>query len=788
MSNASPDNIELSAVFAAIKRAIPKLAILAVCVGALTFMGLGLVAPRYQSEAELVVSAKGINDPFSSPRKDGGSGSESVTVRMDKEAINTHVRALLSPALGQGIADSLRLAERPEFNPALGPVDTLGSILRLAGIGAPRAGESEQDRVLNRFYERLEVYSPKESRAIAIRFTSNDPDLAAEVPNSLAEAYRRSLAEQSIVETDEVQQALAPKIEKLKDEVVEAEAAVEKFRGEADIFKGGQQATGLNEQQLGELTAELSRAQSAKSDIDARLRAARDMMKSGSGDAIPEVQRSPLMQAVVQQRVRLERQISELSVTLLPGHPRMQQLNADLAGLKKQIATEVAKVVDSLDKEARAAALRVEAVMKDIDSVKSRVVDTGPDEVRLRQLVTEAQSKRAELERLQSQFEANRAKADSRAVPIEAKIVSRARAASIPVFPRKGPVAGLAAFATLLFGLAIVITKALLTGARPMAAEPRIAERTGAHDPANASGDMRANGRVPARGVPQPADRPDPVLPAAASATATVSRPVAPVLSMPAPEGRERPDLVAVSEPNQSYAAGSAAQGTKSPPVALTDADVVRVGTIGALARRASSQMSGGGYRTLVAGETDLMSVSTHAIEFAKALSELGHSVVLIDWSPEGDGIAHSVGVPPSPGIADLLAGRASFEQVVKRLPGSDAHMIGAGTFDDAIAAHPDPDRLNLVLDALDEAYDHIVVAGRYGSVRTFFETIEGRVDCGVSIADHGRIGTVPRDPPGSYLGFEVADIDLVRYDRQQPTNLPSQRLAPASRDQSLAS
>jgi hypothetical protein len=25
----------------------------------------------------------------------------------------------------------------------------------------------------------------------------------------------------------------------------------------------------------------------------------------------------------------------------------------------------------------------------------------------------------------------------------------------------------------------------------------------------------------------------------------------------------------------------------------------------------------------------------------------------------------------------------------------------------------------------------------------------------------------VHRDPPGSYLGFEVADIDLVRYDRQ---------------------
>lgn len=731
MSNASPDNIELSAVFAAVRKRVPRLLVLSGLIGALTFFGLGLAAPRYQSEAELVVSAKGISDPFASPRKDGG-GSDAVSVRMDKEAVNTHVRALLSPELGAHIAADLKLAGRPEFNPALGPVDTLGRVLRLVGIGMPRAGESEQDRVLNRFFERLEVYSPKESRAIAIRFTSNDAALAADVPNALAEAYRRSLAEQSIVETDEVQQALAPKIDRLKAEVVAADAAVERFRGEADIFKGGQQATGLNEQQLAELTAELSRARAAKSDVDARLRAARELMKAGNGDAIPEVQRSPLMQAVVQQRVRLERQISELSVTLLPGHPRMRQLNADLAGLKKQIAAEVAKVVDSLDKEATAASLRVDAVKNDIASVKSRVVDRGPDEVKLRQLETEAQAKRAELERLQAQFEANRAKADSRAVPVEAKIVSRARAASIPVFPRKGPFAALAAFATLLFGLAITITRALLAGARP---------------PASAAvGDAdRGSGRR----LPPVLERTEPVLAAASAAHV--------------PDAPDGP------------AANPAA------PLPVTADDVVRVGTIGAIARRLSSRASGGGYRTLIAGETDLMGVSTHAIELAKALSEFGQSVILIDWAPEGDGLAHAISLPPSAGISDLLAGEAGFEQVVRRLPDSEAHLIAAGAPDAGLAVGPDPDRLNLVLDALDEAYDQIIVAGRYISARTFFESIEGRVDCGVIVADTGRIGAALRDPPGSYLGFEVADIDLIRFDRQHAAASSSQRVARAT-------
>ncbi len=39
-----------------------------------------------------------------------------------------------------------------------------------------------------------------------------------------------------------------------------------------------------------------------------------------------------------------------------------------------------------------------------------------------------------------------------------------------------------------------------------------------------------------------------------------------------------------------------------------------------------------------------------------------------------------------------------------------------------------DPDQMNLILDALDEAYDHIVVVGRHDEARKLFEAIEGRL------------------------------------------------------------
>jgi succinoglycan biosynthesis transport protein ExoP len=55
--------------------------------------------------------------------------------------------------------------------------------------------------------------------------------------------------------------------------------------------------------------------------------------------------------------VRVERQIAEVSATLLPGHPRMKQLNADFAGRNGQIKSEVDKIVDGLEREAKVAAL-----------------------------------------------------------------------------------------------------------------------------------------------------------------------------------------------------------------------------------------------------------------------------------------------------------------------------------------------------------------------------------------------------------------------------------------------
>ena len=70
---------------------------------------------------------------------------------------------------------------------------------------------------------------------------------------------------------------------------------------------------------------------------------------AGNAESLPDVQKSPLIQNLVQQRVRLQRQLSELSATLLPAHPRMRQIRADLDGLERQIKSDHQRLKTILD-------------------------------------------------------------------------------------------------------------------------------------------------------------------------------------------------------------------------------------------------------------------------------------------------------------------------------------------------------------------------------------------------------------------------------------------------------
>ncbi len=170
------------------------------------------------------------------------------------------------------------------------------------------------------------------------------------------------------------------------------------------------------------------------------------------------------------------------------------------------------------------------------------------------------------------------------------------------------------------------------------------------------------------------------------------------------------------------------------------------------------------GFRTIISGETRRIDPSQEALQLATELSRAGRRVVLVRWALEGGDVIGRV-LPGQQGINDLMQGVATFEDIIKRLPDCQVHGIAAGSPATDQAAVLDPDRLNLVLDTLDEVYDHIVVVARYADAQALFVALEGRFDACVSVTDE-REEEVGADSLESFLGFEVTDIDIIHLHR----------------------
>jgi uncharacterized protein involved in exopolysaccharide biosynthesis len=704
----SPDDIDLGSVLGAARRALPKAVLLGLLLGGGTAAAFMTMAPRYASQATVEIVGRPTSNPLN-PAAGGESRNDP-----DREAVGTHVRKMLSNDVVVPLIKDLDLVSRPEFNAALPPVDLFSRGLRLVGIGAPKASQSDEDRVLAEFRDRMKVAQLRETRNIQIEFTTTDPALSARGANRLAEIYRDSLTVTRQDETGELREKLRIEVERLQQEVAEADKRVAEFRGQRDLFKGGQSSTPLKEQQLALLTEELTRAASARMEAQTRADAAKEQMARGTAEGNPDVQKSQIIPRLTEQRVRLERQVSELSATLLPAHPRMRQLQGDLATLKRQINDEVRKVVDALDRDARIALDRETSVQRRIDGLKTSVTTAAPDDARLKGFEDVARAKRTEAERVQQAYQKAVSTQTTGDAPVEVKIVQRALPSSEKVWPKLW-LAGLVGLAGLLSSLFLTITRALMRG--PIAA------------------------------VATPVDRTTTVRLEATDTGAAASKPA------------RLPRVQAGAAPAPAAAGGG----------------------LGAVANQILMRAAKTGtHRTLVAGSRPTVDAALEALDLAKAIARSGAAVVLVDWSAGPSSLASVASAVASPGLAELVRGDAAFEDVIQRLADSDAHYLPAGQTGDDAGVLFDPDRANLVLDALDEAYAYVVVIAGHQAARDLFQAIQGRIDSGVLVTTGGA----PASSETAFLGFEVPGLEVFRIARG---GSPGGRMAAAPRSARLA-
>jgi len=705
---AGGDELDLGALWRALVRRRMWIALptLLAFVGA--FLIVNLVTPRYTAETSVLLVS---GDTFYT-RPEGGADTGS---QFDEEAVQSEVQVIMSRDLARDVIRKLGLVGNPEFDPDARVLGLRQRIMQWLGLGGARKERPPEERVPPPYYERLKVFPLPRSRVVAIEFSSADPDLAARAANTIAESYldfQRSVKQSA---TQAASQWLAETIEPLRKQVAEAEAKVEDFRARHGLMSGSSGEVTLPSQQLAELSAQLSAARSAQADAEAKARLIRDLIASGRVFDIPDVANNEFIRRLLEQRIALRAQLALEERTLLPAHPRIKQLNAQIADLENQIRQEAQRTVRSLENEAKLAAARVDSLQKAFDAQSAVAAKAKEYEVELRALAGEARTQREQLETYLTRYREAQAREVESASPADARIVSRAVVPGTPSFPKKVPIIAIVTLAAFSLATTLVIALELLSGRAFVPVAPSLAQ-------------------VPAEVAPEPG-----------------AAPVAePALAAPAQAPVQGEAVAAADGP---------AQEQPSPRQLREDGDVgaaVQAGARARLRARLGDRPGQGRGRRVLVTEA---AAEAGAVRLARALADdrvNTERTILLDMT--AGGAKRDAG---RPGLAELASGTASFTDVIGRDPGTRLHHVSAGA-DLAATLDARPGALELPLLALDQTYEWVILIVDAACLEALAPHVLPYVDHAVLVSQEAEQAETTRAAYGRLARAKARDIIVV--------------------------
>ena len=396
------------------------------------------------------------------------------TFEADAPTIESEIELLDSQAFASRIVDELGLMNDPEFNTRLDPKrrpfwETLdltayvpASVLAFlygdarADAAAELAVAERTDpagairlRTVQAFQAKLSVDQVNRSYVLQVHFSAEDPQKAARIANTISETYLVSQLEGKYASAQKATEWLAARVAEMRDKVVAADKRIVDF----------QNARGLTsvsrvdplQQQMTQINTQLTGAQAARAEAEARFNQVQGLMRSAGGvGAAANVLSSPLLLQLRTDESELSRQFSELQNVYGERHPQMINLKAQIRNVRGKMIGEVERIVQDLSNEVEVARARERELARQASTLEGQAQGQEVSSVELRDLEREATSARSLYEsfliRLSEVTETqNLQQAD-------ATILSAATAPVDPAWPNKKLIVILAFGGSLVLG------------------------------------------------------------------------------------------------------------------------------------------------------------------------------------------------------------------------------------------------------------------------------------------------------------------------------------------------
>src|SRR4029079_8823702 len=300
--------------------------------------------------------------------------AEMPSVSSDRyDYYQTQYALLSSATLAARVIKTLGLQSNPalttsRFNLVSWVMGSVESVLKsIAGLfqsqstggrGRPTTYELGVDPgLVGRYRSFLKIEPVKNTRLVDVSFSTPDPRLSQELANNHATAFIQMILENRFNLTQEARDFLQKKLAELRGKAVRAENELNSFRqkhGVVSLEKG----ENIVVDRLVDLNKQLTQVRSERIQAESLYQ----MTRNKNPEYLAQVLSNPLILQIKGTLANLETEKGRLSSIYTPEHPRLQELNQQIAEAKRGLASEVGTIVRGIESNYAAARSREQAL------------------------------------------------------------------------------------------------------------------------------------------------------------------------------------------------------------------------------------------------------------------------------------------------------------------------------------------------------------------------------------------------------------------------------------------
>ncbi|MFC3162068.1 GumC family protein [Ciceribacter thiooxidans] len=340
---------------------------------ALAFIYVLRLTPLYTSSTELLLDPKGLVT--------GGADPVNVMAPapQDQPAVDSQIYVMQSRATLEEVVSKLDLVKDPFF------------------AAAVKKAKNDRDRlmaVVTVLKAHVTIERAGQSLVFSISAEHPNAATAADIANSIAAVYLRQLDEARASAARRASSSFQLQASELRDRVLKAELAVEKFKAENGLVSTGQQGLVIDQQVAG-LNQQLIDARATeerqRTIYDQAKKLTIDAIESG---AIPEVLQSTSIGLLRDRYVNLLDRRSQLATSLGGNHPQIKAINSQIANMQSAIEQELGRVRQSMKSSYERAVADTKALTAQLEKMSATSFDSSAAQIKMRQLESEADAVR----------------------------------------------------------------------------------------------------------------------------------------------------------------------------------------------------------------------------------------------------------------------------------------------------------------------------------------------------------------------------------------------------------